>query len=1142
MAKKKDAAAAHWFSADGPAAVRPLPTTIQSLFLPNLVADAADNPQINAYADRRDQAHAVVLDWIDRLRSGVLLNLSESQVEQDFTSGLLSALGYRSFVQGPAAEVDAAAAGPSAWSMQPKWHFPGTGYVDVALGRFQADDQGQPIGQILAVCELKGARVDLDRRDPKTGRSPVRQAWDYLVATETARWAIVSNFVEFRLYHRNKGIGHVHRVELAELADPAAFAGFFAVFHADSLLKETALSLHAAELLRRTTERQEEVGDQLYRLYDDRRTELIRILLGRPGTDLETAIRSAQKLLDRILFIAFAEDRKLLDDPRLLETIHRQKAPKRTAWRNFQALFRSFDRGDRRLGVPPFDGGLFRPDPILDARDFRLGDSWPQLFETIGGFNFRDEVSVEVLGRIFELSLRDLDRIRDQGLDAYEAARADDRGRTAPDRRKKEGAFYTSKPIVRHLIASAIDPVWESTRRTVAQKHGLDPASPGSPPPAGYLRDLLASFDALTVCDPACGSGAFLIAAFEWFETHRMALLDDLAEAEPDAPECRGAREDWRHRSARSILRRNLYGVDRAAEAVEIARLSLWIRTARRGQRLTRLDSNVVEGNSLVDDAAVDPGRAFSWRKRFARVFARGGFDAVVGNPPYVRQEWLGSAMKTYLASKFRSYHGMADLYVYFYERGLDVLKPGGRLAFVVTNKWMKAGYGEPLRQLFAESAWVEQVIDFGHAKQFFPEADVFPSFLVVRKPRPDEADDEGTARVCAIPRDLVNLEELPALIETHAIQVERDRFTADAWNLEPRAVNDLMAKIRANGVPLTEFAGVKPYRGILTGFNEAFLIDSSTRDALFRRDPRSDELVRPYLRGQDVKRWSPEWAGLWMIAMKSSSDHPWPWADLGDEAEAMFAREYPGLHQHFRRFERRLKERQDHGRYWWELRPCAYWDAFTPPKITYQEITWRLNFCLDVNGTLINNTAYILCVDDRWILSVLNSSAGWWYAWRAAQHGKDEALRYIASFMDNFPIPPRPKSRTHEKIANRLIGLAREDHAAIANLLGWLRIEYDAASPSRKLQEPVGLNYEDFVDEVKKARGKSKLSSPAMIALREEYDRTIEPARRRLVEAAALERRLNDLVNAAYGLTADDVALMWATAPPRMPIARPGG
>ena len=119
--------------------------------------------------------------------------------------------------------------------------------------------------------------------------------------------------------------------------------------------------------------------------------------------------------------------------------------------------------------------------------------------------------------------------------------------------------------------------------------------------------------------------------------------------------------------------------------------------------------------------------------------------------------------------------------------------------------------------------------------------------------------------------------------------------------------VDDLMRKIRERGTPLAEFVGVKPYRGVLTGFNEAFLIDEATRAALIREDPACAGIIKPYLRGQDIKRWVPDWQGLWMIVLKSSANQPWPWAEAGDDAETIFARTCPSLHAHLKPLQERL-------------------------------------------------------------------------------------------------------------------------------------------------------------------------------------------------------------------------------------------
>ncbi|MDP3131185.1 MAG: Eco57I restriction-modification methylase domain-containing protein, partial [Bacillota bacterium] len=357
-----------------------------------------------------------------------------------------------------------------------------------------------------------------------------------------------------------------------------------------------------------------------------------------------------------------------------------------------------------------------------------------------------------------------------------------------------------------------------------------------------FWQDWQGVLGTIRVLDPACGSGAFLIEAFD--QLHR-----EYRAANSRLDELRGHAELFD--LDRLILQQNLYGVDLNDEAIEICRLSLWIKTAAQGKPLTSLDHTIRAGNSVVSDAAVHP-KAFNWQAAFPEVFANGGFDVVIGNPPYIRQEWL-SPFKPYLEEHFRSYHGMADLYVYFYELGVQMLRPGGLLSYVVTNKWMRAGYAEPLRRLFQGETWVESVVDFGHAKQIFPDADVFPSIVVVRKPR--DVAPPAMTRVCAIPRDELRVNDLQSQIDQIGVSVERTRLGAGPWSLEDDAAEKLMQRIAGDWTSLSEFVGAKPLRGILTGFNEAFLIDSATRKSLTEAGPECSEIVRPFVRGQDLGR-----------------------------------------------------------------------------------------------------------------------------------------------------------------------------------------------------------------------------------------------------------------------------------------------
>ena len=260
-----------------------------------------------------------------------------------------------------------------------------------------------------------------------------------------------------------------------------------------------------------------------------------------------------------------------------------------------------------------------------------------------------------------------------------------------------------------------------------------------------------------------------------------------------------------------------------------------------------------------------------NWQVAFPGVWTQwesgelhGGFHAVVGNPPYVRQELI-KAYKAQLKRGFPdTYDGSADLYVYFYDQGLKLLQPGGRLSYVVTNKWMRAGYAEGLRGVFADKAWVEFVADFGHAKKFFPDADVFPSVIVVRKPVAGAVPAE--TQVCVIPREDVPEKALDEAVAKATYRLPRAHFTKENWTLEPPDVVALLEKIRHHGAPLKEVVGISSQYGIKTGYNKAFLIDTLARDRLVAEDPSADEIIRPYLRGQDVGRWCPSWPGQWMI------------------------------------------------------------------------------------------------------------------------------------------------------------------------------------------------------------------------------------------------------------------------------------
>jgi hypothetical protein len=366
---------------------------------------------------------------------------------------------------------------------------------------------------------------------------------------------------------------------------------------------------------------------------------------------------------------------------------------------------------------------------------------------------------------------------------------------------------------------------------------------------------------------------------------------------------------------------------------------------------------------------------------------------------------------------------------------------------------------------------------------------------------------------------------------------VPRARFGSEAWNLEPTGESTLIAKLRANGVPLKEFAEVGPYRGAVTGYNKAFVVDTPTRDRLIAEHPSSETVLKKYLRGQDIDRWQSEWTGEWMIFARRGIDID----------------QYPAIKRHLEQFRSQLEPKpRDYtgtdwpgrkpGTYrWFELQdPVEYWREFEKPKVMFQDIVWNQRFTLDTVGMYGNNTVYFLPTADLWLMAVLNAPVAWWFAWRTAQHAKDEALRFFGDYMEMFPIPrPTDEVRARaEELVKRLIDLKGGRTDGLRALLDWLQSEMKVGKVSQKLEGLIGLTAEELAAEVKKQRpGKQGLSVAELKRLKDEYAANVVPLQALDREADRLERELSDLVNAAFGLTPAEVQLMWQTAPPRMPF-----
>jgi hypothetical protein len=648
------------------------------------------------------------------------------------------------------------------------------------------------------------------------------------------------------------------------------------------------------------------------------------------------------------------------------------------------------------------------------------------------------------------------------------------------------------------------------------------------------------------VLDPACGSGAFLIAAFYALEREYTRVNGVLAEL-------KGSRKEPLD-SAATILHKNLFGLGTSAESVEITKLGLWLLSARDNAPLPNLEANIRRGNPIVDDSVIDP-YAFDFRtgtldredaedsSRAAAIAAQwlDGFDVVVGTPPYMRQHSLAAYREHLQAVYPKTHHKSADLFVYFFDRGISLLKPGGRLGFIVTNKWLRSRNAAPLRGLFAEETIPEVLVDFGHAP-FVSGTDLFPCVITLAKPSgtlpalPDHA-----VRVSVYPKAEVDRTSIHGYVARHHHLVPQSRLGKNAWSLIPPEEGALIEKIQKNGVPLAEIAQAKPYYGIKTGLNEAFLIDTPTRDRLVKQDARSAEILKKYVRGQDIARWIPEWNGLWMIFAR----------------RGIHIQRYPAIYDHLLRYRAALeplptKQRAEGqqgrkaGRYqWYELQDTVeYWQSFIQPKVIYQEIQFHPAYAFDTDGIFANNKCFILPCADPWILAVLNSPLIWWHNWRYLPHMKDDALTPLGIRMETLPIAPATSEAREmaEAAIPRLVVIARQIRQIRRETAEILRAKFGIRKLGSKLEGFANLDSNTFVLEVDVRRPNRTTSlHPSEVstlqALHADATATLDKHRR---EAFKLERRIAAAVNEAYGLTPQDVAFLWRTAPPRMPAANP--
>lgn len=954
-------------------------------------------------------------------------------------------------------------------------------------------------GKALGVIELKGTDTkDLDKIN--------EQAFNYKNNHKACVYVITSNFEKLRFFIHN-AVEHIEFNLFTLTAEE--FKVLWLCLHADNLLSGIPLKVKEESLLA-----EENITKQLYKDYSAFRTDLWKNMAkNHPKDDQLMLFKKTQKLLDRFLFIFFAEDSGLLPPNSISKIIEKWKQD--TEWGEVRSLYEIFKQyfGFINSGRPAkgsrseifgYNGGLFKEDLILDNITID-DDVLLKHTEKLTAYDFQSEVDVNILGHIFENSLTEIENITAE-LEGQEL----DKSKT---KRKKDGVFYTPKYITKYIVDNTIGKLCEEKKAELnISDERFGQASKRS---QKGIKDLKAYRDwllDLKICDPACGSGAFLNQALEFLiEEHR--YLDELTAQYHKAPLVLSDIE-------KHILEQNIYGVDINEESVEIAKLSLWLRTAQRGRKLTSLNNNIKCGNSLIDDPKVAGEKAFNWQKEFPKVFAKGGFDVVIGNPPYVKLETIRDVSVSLASVGYQTFDKRGDLYVLFVERGFNILRRDGLISYIMPNKWLQAGYGEKLREYFLQKQ-LNQLIDFGDL-QIFEGATTYPVIFIARESKPNKT---------FLATQLKKTGELDfeRNVSTNANEFETKKLSKNTWVISSGKSNKLLERLNNKFPSLKEFINGEANYGIKFGLTEAFLIDNDKKRELINQDSESESLIGSILRGRDLTRYGkPNKNNLDNIILAGFGSYKYLQSD------------YPAIYSHLIKYESKLKKRgQCKGskkteekpylgqHHWLELdnNPSeSYLSLYQKPKIMYQKFQVKPCFIYDESGLYCNDSMWIIPTDNKGLLGILNSKMGWWLITKYCTQIQN-GCQLIWKYFGQIPIPDTSNQPILAKLVDKMIDLTANKHKITDSFLSLLQSKFSIEKLSRKLQNWHELEFSDFLKELKKAKVQLSLSEEA--EWMQYFNEQKEKAQELKAEIDRLDGEIDRMVYQLYGLTDEEIKIV---------------
>ena len=996
--------------------------------------------------------------WINNLENGVLDNSKEEEFQGEFLYDIFTTV-LRAVNKSD---------GQKEWNLERETKTKMDGQkADGVLGFFDVDGKKD----VRAVIELKGAKVSLDVRQKRVGdtRTPVEQAFGYAPKYgSSCKWVIVSNYKEIRLYSQTE-MNEYQVFFLEDLKDDLEFKKFIYILSFYYLVGTENKKAKTIELSEEYQKNQTEIEKKFYNEYKTIRLHIFENMRkNNPTVNENIIIEKVQKLLDRFLFICFCEDKGLLPNEIFYKTLEKGK--------NFGDIFEVFkmlcswiNLGNARKNIAHFNGGLFKNDDVLDG--LYVDNEVFEEMKKISEYDFDSELNENILGHIFEQSVSDIEELKKSvSGEEFDSKKS---------KRKKDGIFYTPKYITKYIVENSIKNWLDDKRKELGEDElprltekdfEISYASKKSDKRI-YSENLKKHIDFWTkyreavknikIVDPACGSGAFLITAFEYLSNYNDYLDNKIFDLT--------GVKDLFSDTTKEILQNNIFGVDLNKESVEITKLSLWLKTADKNKTLASLENNIKCGNSLIDDPEIAGEMAFDWEKEFPEIFANGGFDIVVGNPPYGVN--FDDKTKKYL-SKFDNLVPDYEIYIYFISLYKKILKRNGYLSYIFPNTFLSTLFGKKYRENLLKEVSVKEIVDLSNDNTF-ADANVrtiifsFKNLIEDKKSIFTKMENKNFKLFETYSKEeiLQNVENISSLFFQNRNEKEIVKKIK-----ENKQIKDFF-EISQGLIPYDKYRGHDEY---------------TIKNRIWHSNIQKNETYKKELKGGDVSQYSIKWNGeLWI------SYGEW----LAAPREKKFFVNERVL----------IREITDK-----RLLSCYTNEEFynTPSLIN------------------IINEKNILKL--KYILVLINSTLlGWYHNKTSPKANKGLFPKILVNDVRNLPVKEISLEAQKPFIekADKMLSLNKELQEKVSSFQRLLTRKFELEKLSTKLQDWYLLEFSEFIKELKKS--KIKLSLKEEIEWEEIFIEKKEEVEKIKNEIEITDKEIDGMVYELYGLSEEEIKIV---------------